>query len=98
LIDTILSHLRSNKYEQQAVLYLLRFSRAIQENSIGSSRAGSSRCGAQCTTWARGPSDHWFYDIIVFSQPCYDRGRARIYNKALNRELSTFANVWEEYR
>jgi len=32
----------------------------------------------------------------VFSQPCYDRGRAQIYSAALTRELSTFANVREE--
>jgi len=28
-------------------------------------RAGPSRCGAQCKTWARGPSEQWFYDVIV---------------------------------
>jgi len=37
-----------------------------------------------------------FYDVIVFSQPCYDRGRAQIYSAALTRELNTFANVREE--
>ena len=30
-----------------------------------------------------------FYDVIAFSQPCYDRGRAQIYSKKLTRELST---------
>jgi len=59
-------------------------------------RAGPSRCGAQCKTWARGPSEQWFYDVIVFSQPCYDRGRAQIYSEALTRELSTFADVRDE--
>jgi len=59
-------------------------------------RAGPSRCGAHCNTWARGPSEQWFYDVIVFSQPCYDRGRAKICSAALTRELSTFANVREE--
>jgi len=37
-------------------------------------------------------------EVIVFSQPCYDRGRAQMYSKALTRELSTFANVREEIR
>jgi len=54
-------------------------------------RAGPSRCGAQCKTWARGPmqdlgarpSEQWFYGVIVFSQPCYDRGRAQIYSTEL---------------
>ena len=41
--------------------------------------------GAQCKTQARGPSEKLFYDVIVFSQPCYDRGTA------LTRELGTFA-------
>ena len=59
-------------------------------------RAGPSRCGAQCKTWARGLSEQWFYDVIAFSQPCYDRGRAQIYRAALTRELSTFANVRDE--
>jgi len=68
-------------------------------------RAGPSRCGAQCKTWARGPmqdlgagpsEQQWFYDVIVFSQPCYDSGRAKMYSAALTRELSTFANVREE--
>ena len=59
-------------------------------------RAGPSRCGAQCKTWARGSSEQWFYDVIVFRQPCYDRGRAQICSAALTRELSTFANVREE--
>jgi len=31
-------------------------------------------------------------------QPCYVRGRAQVYSKALTRELSTFANVREEIR
>ena len=59
--------------------------------------------GAQCKTWAQGPmqdlsgpSEQWFYGFIVFSQPCYDRGRAQICSTALTRKLSTFANVWEE--
>jgi len=60
-------------------------------------RAVPSRCGAQCKTKARGPSEQWFYDVIVFSQPCYDRGRAQICGTALTRELSTFANVREEF-
>jgi len=30
-------------------------------------KAGPSRCGAQCKTWARGPSKQWFYGVIVFS-------------------------------
>jgi len=67
-------------------------------------RAGPSRCGAQCKTWARGsnktqargPSVQWFYNVIVFSQPCYDRGRTKICSTAPTRELSTFANVREE--
>ena len=46
----------------------------------------------------RGPSEQWVYDVIVFGQPCYDRGRAQIYSKALTRELSTLANVREEIR
>jgi len=36
------------------------------------------------------------YDVIVFSQPRYDRGRAQMYSAALTRESSTFANVREE--
>ena len=36
------------------------------------------------------------YDVIVFSQPCYDRRRAQIYSAALTRQLRTFANVREE--
>jgi len=32
----------------------------------------------------------------VFSQPCYDRGRAQVYSAALTRELNTFAYVREE--
>jgi len=44
----------------------------------------------------RGPSEQWFYDVIVFSQSNYNRGRAQIYSAALTRELSTFANVREE--
>jgi len=47
------------------------------------SRAGPSRCGAQCKTWARGPSEQWFCYVIVFSQPCYGRGRAQICSTAL---------------
>jgi len=46
----------------------------------------------------QGPSEQRRYDVIVFSQPCYDRGRAQIYSKALIRELTTFANVREEIR
>jgi len=45
---------------------------------------------------ARAGSEQWFHDVIVFSQPCYDRSRAKIYNAALTREFSTFANVREE--
>jgi len=43
-----------------------------------------------------GPLWAVIYDVIVFSQPCYDRGRARICSTALTRELTTFANVGEE--
>jgi len=43
-----------------------------------------------------GPSEQWFYDVIVFSQQCYDRGRAQIYSAAVTRELSTFANIRED--
>jgi len=57
-------------------------------------RAGPSKC----KTLARGPSEQCFYDVIVFSQPCYDRGRAQIYSKAPTWELSTFANVRDEIR
>jgi len=64
--------------------------------SVVRSRAGPSRCGAQCKTLAWGPSEQWFYDVIVFSQQCYDSGRAQICSAALTRELSTFANVREE--
>ena len=56
--------------------------------------------GAQCKTYARGPCGQWFYDVIVFSQPCYGRGRAQIYSAALTWELSTFAcfaNVREKF-
>jgi len=59
-------------------------------------RAGPSRCGAQCKTWVRDPSEQWFYDVIVFSQPSYDRGRAQTCSTALTRELSTFANSRKE--
>jgi len=52
--------------------------------------------GAQCKTWARGPFEKWYYDVIVFSRPCYDSGRAQMYSAALTRELSTFANDREE--
>jgi len=31
----------------------------------------------------RDPSGQWFDDVIVFSQPCYDRGRAQIYSAVL---------------
>ena len=60
--------------------------------------------GAPSMKWA-GPNarprrwatyEQWFYGVIVFSQPCYDCGRAQICNTALTRELSTFANVREE--
>jgi len=61
------------------------------------SRVGPSRCGAQCKTLALGPSEQSFYDAIVFSQPCYDRGGAQIYSATLIRELRTFANVREEF-
>jgi len=61
-------------------------------------RAGPSRCGAQCKTWARGLSEQWLYDVIVFSQPCYDRGRAQICNTTLTIILSTFADVRKEIR
>jgi len=37
-----------------------------------------------------------FHDVIVFSQPCYHRGRAQICSTVLAQELSTFANVREE--
>jgi len=33
---------------------------------------------------------------MMFSQQCYDRGRAQICSTALTRELITFANVREE--
>jgi len=46
-------------------------------------RAGPSRCGAQCKTYARGPFEQWFYDVIVFNQPCYNCGRAQICSTAL---------------
>ena len=52
--------------------------------------------GAECKTLMRGPSEQWFYDIVVFSQSCYGRGRAQIFSAAVTRELSTFANVREE--
>jgi len=35
-------------------------------------RAGPSRCGAQCKSYARGVSEQWCYDVIVLIQPCYD--------------------------
>jgi len=47
-------------------------------STTASIRAGPSRCGSQCKTKARGSSEQWLYDVIVFSQPCYDRGRAQI--------------------
>lgn len=31
-------------------------------------RAGPGRCRAQCKTYARGPSEQWFYGVIVFGQ------------------------------
>jgi len=37
-------------------------------------------------------SEQWFYDVIVFSQPCYPTMVERRY-KALPRELSMLANV-----
>jgi len=54
--------------------------------------AGPEKCGAQCKTWRGAPLDQWFYDIIVFSQPCCATVEERSY-KALPQELSTFANV-----
>ena len=41
---------------------------------------------------------HLSVNVSVFSQPCYNRGTAQIYSKALTRELSTFANVRVEIR
>jgi len=38
------------------------------------------------------PSEQWFYDVNVFSQPCYAIMVERRY-KALPRELSALANV-----
>ena len=52
--------------------------------------------GPQCKNKARGSSEQWFYDVVVFSQPYYDRGRAQIYSAALTRELSTFPIVRDE--
>ena len=85
---------------------ILSFSQCQNENECFSqrrscrttkwSRAGPSRCGAQCKTYVWGPSEQWFYDVIGFSQTCYDRGRAQMWTTALTRELSTFANVREE--
>jgi len=82
----------------------LYLSHGVLKLGIGSHRAGPSRCGAQCKTWARGPMQDLgagpLWAVIswrhVFSQPCYDRGRAQIYSKALTLELSTFANVQEQ--
>jgi len=39
-----------------------------------------------------GPSEQWFYDVIVFGQPCYANMVERRY-EALARELGRFANV-----
>jgi len=36
------------------------------------SKAGSSKCGAQCMTYARNPFEQLFYDVILLSQSCYD--------------------------
>jgi len=30
-------------------------------------RAGPSRCGAQCKTYERGPSEQWYYDVMVLA-------------------------------
>jgi len=39
-----------------------------------------------------GPSEQWFYDVIVFSQPCYMTMVERRY-RASARELRKLANV-----
>jgi len=57
-------------------------------------RASPSRCGAQCKTWARDPSEQWFCDVIVLSQPSYD-----LFDKDFLAKLpiwisKTTANYW----
>jgi len=84
--------------DRKPMEHVLLHPMCILSNLMCACRVGPSRCGAQCKTWVRGPSEQWFRDVIVFSQPCYDRVRAQIYSKALTRELSTFANVREEIR
>jgi len=53
-------------------------------------------CAEPMKDQGRGPSEQCFYEVIVFSQPCYDRGRAQICSTALTREWSTFANFRKE--
>jgi len=43
-----------------------------------------------------GPSEQWFYDIIVFIQPCYatmEEGRYKALARELRKFVNTFANV-----
>jgi len=98
LLDFLLYCLFSGQLPPSKFLLIVSRDNHYETYTTYASRAGPSRCGAQYKTWARGPSEQWFYDVIVFSQPCYDRGRAQIYSKALTRELSTFAYVREEIR
>jgi len=61
-------------------MFLFLFSGQATSRCWPNARTGR---GAQCKNWARSSSEQWFYDVILFSQPCYDRGTPQIYSKAL---------------
>jgi len=84
-----LQKLKSKIFNDSVVMAVLECSRYVQnlvirhKEPISQIRAGPSRCGASGKTEARGTSEQWFYDVIVFGQPCYDRCRAQMCSTAL---------------
>ena len=75
------------------VRVLVRFPYAYTTTTAFCLSSGPALAGAgPMQDLGAGPSEQWFHDVIVFSQPCYTTIAERRH-KALLRELSTFANV-----
>ena len=80
-----------SKFQERGNIEIYALQDSQRLDSCSEARAGPFRCGAQSKTKARDPSEQWFYDVIVFSQPCSTTMVGRTC-KALARELSMFAN------
>ena len=56
-------------------------------------RAGPSKCGVQCKTYALGPSEQWCYDVIVLRGTTFLRRCYINIKKRSNKQYATVVDI-----